>query len=95
MEFILYLLYLYVLVYSLYLLILSIRNLKDRPFFIERKYSRYDDSKASFAVIIYSHNHKECLEELVEELKMQDYPLADFKVYAVLDDCNDGSEKNF
>lgn len=95
MEFILYLLYLYVLVYSLYLLILSIRNLKDRPFFIERKYSRYDDSKASFAVIIYSHNHKECLEELVEELKMQDYPLADFKVYAVLDDCNDGSEKIF
>ena len=26
---------------------------------------------------------------------MQDYPLANFKVYAVLDDCNDGSEKLF
>ena len=72
MEFILYLVYLYVLVYSLYLLVLAVRNLKDKPFSIERKYSRYDDSKANFAVIIYSHNHKECLEEFVEELKMQD-----------------------
>ncbi|MBD5402478.1 glycosyltransferase family 2 protein [bacterium] len=95
MEFILYLVYLYVLIYTLYLLVLSIRNLKDKPFHIEKKYSRYDDVKKNFAVIIYCHNHKDCLYSLVEELKMQDYPLANFKVYAVLDDCNDGSEKIF
>ena len=95
MEFILYLIYAYVLIYSLYLLVLSLRNLKDKPFSIERKYSRYDDTKNNFAVIIYSHNHKDCLQELVEELKMQDYPLGNFRVYAVLDDCNDGSEKLF
>ncbi len=95
MEFILYLIYAYVLIYSLYLLVLSLRNLKDKPFSIERKYSRYDDTKNNFAVIIYSHNHKECLQELIEELKMQDYPLGNFRVYAVLDDCNDGSEKLF
>ncbi len=95
MEFILYLIYAYVLNYSLYLLVLSLRNLKDKPFSIERKYSRYDDTKNNFAVIIYSHNHKECLQELIEELKMQDYPLGNFRVYAVLDDCNDGSEKLF
>lgn len=95
MEFILYLIYAYVLIYSLYLLVLSLRNLEDKPFSIERKYSRYDDTKNNFAVIIYSHNHKECLQELIEELKMQDYPLGNFRVYAVLDDCNDGSEKLF
>ncbi len=95
MEFILYLIYLYVIVYTLYLFVLSVRNLKDKPFTIEKKYSKYDDNRTNFAVIIYSHNHKECLEELVEELKMQDYPLANFRVYAVLDDCNDGSEKLF
>lgn len=71
------------------------RNLKDRPFSIERKYSKFDDVKRNFAVIIYSHNHKECLEQLVEQIKMQDYPLANFKVYAILDDCNDGSDKLF
>ena len=26
---------------------------------------------------------------------MQDYPLANFRVYVILDDCNDGSEKLF
>jgi len=71
------------------------RNLKDKPFSIEKKYSKYDEFKHNFAVIIYSHNHKECLENLIQQIKMQDYPLANFRVYAVLDDCNDGSEKIF
>lgn len=95
MEFILTLLYLYVIIYTVYFFILSIRNLKDRPFSIEKKYSRYDDIKRNFAVIIYSHNHKDCLEQLVSQLKMQNYPLANFRVYAILDDCNDGSETIF
>lgn len=95
MNIILYIIYLYLIIYTLYLLILSLRNLKDKPFLIERKYSKYDDTKKNFAVIIYSRNHKSCLEKLIEQLKMQDYPLADFKVYAILDDCSDGSEKLF
>lgn len=93
MDFILYILYFYLIVYTIYLFVLSLRNLNDRPFSIEKKYSKYDEYKRNFAVIIYSHNHKDCLSELIEELKMQDYPLASFKVYAILDDCNDGSEK--
>lgn len=95
MEFILYIIYLYLIIYTLYLLVLSVRNLKDKPFSIEKKYSKYDDIKNNFALIIYSHNHKECLQELIEQIKMQDYPLANFKVYVILDDCNDGSEKLF
>jgi hypothetical protein len=95
MEFILDLVYLYVVIYTVYLLVLAIRNLNDKPFYIEKKYSQYDDEKHNFAVVIYSHNHKDCLQELIEQIKMQDYPLANFKVYAVLDDCNDGSDKLF
>ncbi len=95
MDFILYIVYFYLIVYTIYLFVLSLRNLNDKPFSIEKKYSKYDGYKRNFAVIIYSHNHKDCLAELIEELKMQDYPLASFKVYAILDDCNDGSEKMF
>ncbi len=95
MEFILSFAFLYAIIYTLYYLLLSLRNLKDKPFEIERKYSKYDDVKRNFAIIIYSHNHKECLQELVEQIKMQDYPLANFRVYAILDDCNDGSEHLF
>lgn len=95
MQYFLYFIYVYVIIHTLYLLVLAVRNLKDKPFSIEKKYSKYDDIKRNFALIIYSHNHKDCLFELVEEIKMQDYPLANFKVYAILDDCNDGSEKLF
>ncbi len=95
MTFILSLLYLYLIVYTVYMFVLAVRNLNDKPFSIEKKYSRYDDTKNNFAVIIYSHNHKACLEELIAELKMQDYPLGNFRVYAILDNCNDGSEKLF
>ena len=40
MEFILSILYLYVIIYTIYFFILSIRNLNDRPFYIEKKYSK-------------------------------------------------------
>ncbi len=91
MEFILDLLYIYIAVYSVYFLALSIRNLKDKPFKIEKRYSQYTD-KDNLAVIIYSHNNKEPLEALINQLKMQDYPIDNFKVFAILDNCNDGSE---
>lgn len=95
MSIILGIIYIYLLIYTLYMGVLAIRNLKDNYFSIEKKYSKYDETKNNFAVIIYSHNHKANLEELVYELKMQDYQLANFKVYAVLDNCNDGSEYLF
>ncbi|MBR1461039.1 glycosyltransferase family 2 protein [bacterium] len=95
MSIILCLLYVYLIIYTVYMLVLAVRNLKDRPFSIERKYSIHDDTKHNFGVIIYSHNNKVGLEKLISQLKMQDYPLGNFKVYAVLDNCNDGSETLF
>lgn len=92
MQYFMLLIYIYLAVYTLYLAVLALRNLKDKPFDIEKKYSMFDEVKNHLAVIIYCHNNKEGLENLVNELKMQDYQLASFKVYAVLDNCNDGSE---
>ena len=95
MSIILSLLYVYLIIYTVYMFVLAIRNLKDRPFSIEKRYSIHDDTKHNFGVIIYSHNNKAGLEKLISQLKMQDYPLGNFKVYAVLDNCNDGSETLF
>ena len=95
MQYFMLLIYIYLAVYTLYLAILALRNLKDKPFDIEKRYSMFDEVKNHLAVIIYCHNNKAGLEELVNELKMQDYQLASFKVYAVLDNCNDGSETMF
>ena len=91
MEYILNLLYIYIAVYSVYFLALALRNLSDKPFRAERKYAQYEE-KERLAVVIYSHNNKANLETLIDQLKMQDYPIDSFRVYAILDNCTDGSE---
>ena len=94
MEYILDLLYIYIAVYSVYFLALALRNLNDKPFQIEKRYSKYEE-KEHLAVVIYSHNNKQTLENLINQLKQQDYPVDSFRVFAILDNCNDGSEGLF
>lgn len=94
MEIILDILYLFVAAYTLYFLALALRNLNDTSFKREKRYSQYEE-KDNLAVVIYSHNNKRTLENLVRELKMQDYPINNFKVFAILDNCSDGSQELF
>ena len=94
MEFILDILYLFAAAYTLYFLALAIRNLNDRKFLREKRLSQYEE-KDNLAVVIYSHNNKRTLENLIRELKMQDYPINNFKVFAILDNCSDGSQELF
>lgn len=94
MELILDILYIYVAIYSIYFLALAVRNLNDKPFKIEKRYSQYED-KDNLAVVIYARNNKITLENLVKELKMQDYPINNFRVFLILDNCSDGSEQLF
>ena len=94
MELILDILYIYVTVYSLYFLALAIRNLNDKPFKIEKRYAQYAE-KDNLAVIIYARNNKLTLENLIKELKMQDYPVDNFRVFVILDNCSDNSEQLF
>ena len=94
MELILDILYIYVAVYSLYFMALALRNLNDRPFKIEKRYSQYEE-KDNIAVVIYARNNKITLENLIRELKMQDYPINNFRVFVILDNCSDGSEQLF
>lgn len=94
MEFILDILYIYVAIYSLYFLALAIRNLSDKPFKIEKRYSQYSD-KVNLAVVIYARNNKITLDNLIKELKMQDYPVDNFRIFVILDNCSDCSEQLF
>ncbi len=94
MEFILDILYIYIAIYSLYFLALAVRNLNDRPFKIEKRYAQFAE-KGNLAVVIYARNNKATLENLISELKMQDYPIDNFRVFVILDNCADGSEQLF
>jgi hypothetical protein len=94
MELILDILYLYVAIYSFYFLALAIRNLNDKPFKIEKRYSQYAD-KNNLAVVVYARNNRITLENLIKELKMQDYPVDSFRVFVILDNSSDNSEQLF
>ncbi len=94
MEVILDILYVYVVLYTLFFLALAIRNLNDKPFKRERRLSQYDE-KENLAVVIYAHNNKGTLAQLINQLKLQDYPIDNFKVFVLLDNCCDGSEELF
>lgn len=94
MEFILDILYIYAAIYSLYFLALALRNLNDKPFKIEKRYAQCAQ-KNNLAVVIYARNNRVTLENLINELKMQDYPIDSFRVFVILDNCSDGSEQLF
>lgn len=94
MEIILDILYLFVAAYTLYFLALAVRNLNDTPFAREKRFSMYEE-KDNLAVVIYSHNNKKTLANLVREIKSQDYPISNFKVFVILDNCTDGSQELF
>lgn len=94
MELILDILYIYAAIYSLYFLALAFRNLNDKPFKIEKRYSQYE-KKDNLAVVIYARNNRVTLENLIKELKMQDYPINNFRIFVILDNCTDGSEQLF
>ncbi len=94
MELVLNALYIYVAIYSIYFFILSIKNLNDKKFRIQKKYSNLS-LKNHLCLIIYSHNNELILENLVKQLKEQDYPVENFSTYLILDNCSDNSEKLF
>ena len=94
MELILNLLYLYVALYSVYFLVLAVKNLSDRKFRIQQKYNNLS-CKNNLCVIIYSHNNELSLENLIKQLRNQDYSTESFSTYVILDNCSDNSEKLF
>ena len=91
MEFIFDVLFVYIAIYTLYFLVLAIRNLFDKPFKIEKRYAKFEHN-SRMAIVIYSHNNKNELQNLISQLKMQDYPIDCLKVFAILDNCTDGSD---
>lgn len=94
MNFILNLLYFYIAMYSVFFFVQAIKNLSDRKFRIQQKYSG-TTTQNNLCVIIYSHNNEISLEHLIKQLKKQTYPPQNFSTYVILDNCSDNSEKIF
>lgn len=94
MELVLNVLYIYVAVYSVYFFICAIKNLSDKKFRIQQRYNN-SNWQNNLCLIVYSHNNEVSLENLIKQLKEQEYGFENFSTYVILDNCSDNSEKLF
>ncbi|MCD8378016.1 MAG: glycosyltransferase family 2 protein [Candidatus Gastranaerophilales bacterium] len=88
MKLFIYLIYFYLTVYTLYYTVLVAAGLR------RTKKNRDDYGKKynNLCVVVYSHNNKETVENLVKQLKNQIYPKANYTIQVILDNCSDESE---
>ena len=94
MELILDVLYVFVAAYTFYFLALSLKSLNDKCFKKELRHSAHQE-KENLAVIVYSHNNKNSLRILMDNLKTQRYPDNKYRVFVLLDNCTDASQELF
>ncbi len=81
-------LYFYITIFTIYFVLLALQSLRRR----RKVRDKYTAKYHNMCVIVYSHNNKETLEQLVKLLKSQDYPSSCYSVYVILDNCTDESE---
>ncbi len=81
-------LYFYITVFTIYFVLLAVQSLRR----IHKVRDKYTARYHNMCVIVYSHNNKDSLEQLVKLLKSQDYPSSCYSVYVILDNCTDDSE---
>jgi len=82
------LLYIYISIFTLYLLILSIVSLKS----IKKIRDKYTSKDANLCVVLYATGHTNTLENLIKQLKNQNYPKQNYTIYTILDKCENVSE---
>lgn len=80
--------YFYITLFTIYFTLLALQGLR----YFRKVRDKYTAKFNNMCVIVYSHNDKEALEQLVKLLKSQDYPASCHSVYVILDNCSDDSE---
>ena len=91
MKLIIYLIYLYLTVYTVYFTALAVAGLNKK----KKVRDNVDKKYNNICVVVYSHNNKETVENLVKQLKNQTYPSGHYTIQLVLDNCSDKSEMLF
>ena len=88
MKLFIYLLFIYLTVYTVYYLSLVYSGLKSK----RRKNRDLEQRRNNLCVVVYSHNNKATIENLVKQLKNQTYPKNNYTIQVILDNCTDESE---
>ncbi len=81
-------LYIYITVFTIYFIILAIASMKS-----SRKIrDKYTPKDANLCVVIYATGETNTLENLIKQLKNQNYPKQNYTIYTILDKCENISE---
>lgn len=94
MELVLDFIYIYIGIFSIYFFILAIKSLNDKKFRLDRKYAMNSEQEV-LCVVVYSHNNYDALKNMLNQLKHQTYPVQNFVIQVILDNCSDNSETLF
>ena len=82
------LIYIYLLIFTIYFITLTVMSLKP-----QKKIRDIDNIKENnLCVIVYSHNNAKTIENLVKQLKTQNYSRKNYSLNVILDNCSDESE---
>ena len=81
-------LYIYITVFTVYFIILAIASMKS-----SRKIrDKYTPRDANLCVVVYVTGRTDTLENLIKQLKNQNYPKQNYTIYTILDKCENISE---
>ena len=88
MSEILFLLYLYIAIFTLYFLVLAITSMCPA----RKIRDKFTSKDSNLCVVVYATGKCDTLENLIKQLKNQNYPKQCYTIYAILDKCENVSE---
>lgn len=81
-------LYLYITIFTVYFMILAAVSIKPA----RKIRDKFTSKDSNLCVVVYASGKTETLENLIKQLKNQNYPKQNYTIYAILDKCEGVSE---
>ena len=81
-------LYLYITIFTVYFVLLAFASMKQ----VKKVRDKYTPKDANLCVVVYATGETNTLENLLKQLKGQNYPKQNYTIYTILDKCENVSE---
>ena len=76
-------LYLYITIFTIYFMILAAVSMKPA----RRIRDKFTSKDANLCVVVYATGESKTLENLIKQLKNQNYPKQNYTIYTILNKC--------
>ena len=81
-------LYIFITIFTVYFIALTIASMKP----VRKVRDKYTSKDANLCVVVYATGVSDTLENLIKQLKNQNYPKQNYTIYTILDKCENVSE---